>query len=354
MSYATGKFQFMDTVGSDTDVDISSEVEARDLAKVKGKLKPQRRSRKERQKRQIKILEAFRDTLLSPDFTRYVFVKGTNYNYKTWRECFPNGQVELRKLLFNAGWYEFLYERLSLPYFKKLEESIGNCLENTNAMIVPPAELVLNAFNLTSPSRIRVVILGQDPYPGGRAIDVEDERIWVPNAMGSCFSVPIDMPISDSEVNIFKNMISFGHLQEMPEGGCLSFWALQGCFLFNAALTTINGKCGAHRSIWQEFTSDVIHYLATNFEKLVFVLWGVDANNLCKDVDPNRHCIISSSHPSPQSCHNTFRGYKYGDKSVRRNKDQTYPSFMSVDHFGKINQHLVSIGQQPIYWNLVF
>src|SRR5581483_9845500 len=118
---------------------------------------------------------------------------------------------------------------------------------------------------------------------------------------GFSFSVPRNYPKAKSLSNIYQNLALFNHIKQIPNSGCLSLWVLQGCFMINASLTTLLGQSNAHKDVWTEFTTDLITYLNSKFENLVFVAWGAHAHNLCRNVDPNRHHIITSSHPSPYS-----------------------------------------------------
>ncbi|AKI79981.1 putative uracil-DNA glycosylase [Acanthamoeba polyphaga mimivirus] len=272
--------------------------------------------------------------------TEYILIDANNYHFKTWSECFPDRKVNLKLLLFRPEWFEFFEYVENKTYFPRLENKLSSYLEK-NQKIVPYPELLFNTMNVLPPSKIKVVILGQDPYPGSCVSGV-------PYAMGCSFSVPLNCPVPKSLVNIYKNLIKFNHMRKAPTHGCLASWILQGTFMINSAFTTDLGKSGVHARTWELFTADLIDYLNDNYDDLVFLAWGAHAQKLCQRVDPKKHYIITSSHPSPYSVSNTMTGMSYGPNP----KNVTYPSFNSVDHFGKINEHLKSRNKKPIFWDL--
>jgi uracil-DNA glycosylase len=128
-------------------------------------------------------------------------------------------------------------------------------------------------------------------------------------------------------------------------------WLLQGCLMINSALTTIHTKIGAHQATWKDFTVDLIKYINAKCQNVVFLAWGKHAHTLCLHIDPSRHKIITSSHPSPMSVTNTMSGKSYHLDPSKR-KDVTYPSFQSTNHFGEANEFLKSKGKIPIIWDL--
>lgn len=266
----------------------------------------------------------------------YMFANVRHYSFQPWH-CYQN--IKLQSLLLNTDWYEFFTIVQQKSYFNHIEASLARAAKD---QVVPYPELVFNAMNIISPSEIRVVIIGQDPYIGIEEVNGRD----IPQAMGYSFSIPVGLPLTPSLRNIYENLKIFGHIIRTPTSGCLAGWLLQGCLLMNAALTTVVGKSNAHKDIWQEFTGDLIKYINDKCDKLVFVAWGSDAHKLLLEIDTKRHTIITSSHPSPYSYMKSFTGYEYG----KNKKRVVYPAFRDVDHFGLVNQHL---GQDRIMWDVI-
>lgn len=282
--------------------------------------------------------------------TDYIFADVGDYSFKSWEQCFPDKKVTLRSLVFNPAWDEFFDMVEKKPYYKGMERILSDYLSKSKETIVPHAELVFNAFNILSPNKIKVVIVGQDPYPGMNKINGK----LIPQAMGFSFSVPLNYPKPPSLENIYKNLLEFNHVVKMPTSGCLSSWILQGCFMINAAFTTFYTKKEAHKNTWKNFTDDLLEYINNKCKNVVFVVWGKSAHVLCKNIDPYKHHIITTSHPSPLGFDKTFSGTTYGKfKNPRDRKDVTYPSFKSIDHFGRINNYLKTINSNPILWDLV-
>jgi len=278
--------------------------------------------------------------------TNYIFPSVTNYTFKPWDKFFVNGKVDLTQLVFNVKWFDFFEEVTKNRYFENIQEILSKVIEKKRTM-VPYPELVFNAFNILSPEKIKVVIIGQDPY--FNIMNISGKNI--PQAMGCAFSVPMKYPKPPSLTNIYKNLFEFGHVLEIPESGNLSFWLIQGCLLINAALTTIHGKANAHKDTWKEFTKDVVKYISLKCDKIVFLAWGKDAHMLCLNVDPTKHKIITSSHPSPYSYTSEFNGFEYG-LDIKNRKQVTYSSFQSTNHFGLANEYLDSVGKTGILWDL--
>lgn len=282
--------------------------------------------------------------------TDYIFANVNNYNFKTWKECFPDNKVSLRSLVFNPAWNEFFNMVESKPYFKGMERILSDYLSKSNKMILPYAELTFNSFNVLSPKQIKAIFIGQDPYTN--IITILDKMI--PQAMGFSFSVPLYFPKPPSLENIYQNALTFGHIRKIPISGCLSPWILQGCFMINAAFTTFHAMKNAHQKIWENFTNDLLEFINNNCENVVFVVWGAYAHKLCQNIDPKRHHIITSSHPSPLGFDKTLNGYNYGKlKNPINRKQISYPSFKSTDHFGRINAYLRSINKGEIFWDLI-
>lgn len=281
--------------------------------------------------------------------TDYIFADTATYSFKTWHQCFPDNKVTLRSLIFNPAWNEFFDMVEKKPYYSGMERILSDYLERNKETIVPHAELVFNSFNVISPDKIQVVIAGQDPYPGVNKIGDK----MIPQAMGFSFSVPKNYPRPPSLQNINQNLLDYKHIRKIPDSGCLSYWVLQGCFLINAAFTTFFGKKNAHANVWKNFTDDLLAYINTKCENIVFLVWGGFAHKLCLNIDPYRHHIITSSHPSPLGFNKTFSGQTYGKvKNERDRKVVSYPSFQATNHFGRANDYLKSVKKREILWDL--
>ncbi len=188
-------------------------------------------------------------------------------------------------------------------------------------VVVYPAPCDLfNAFTMTPFEKVRVVILGQDPYHG-------------PNqAHGLCFSVSKGVKPPPSLVNIYKELAQDIDGFEKPWHGCLTHWANQGVLLLNTVLTVEQGEPNSHAHLgWERFTDKVIATLNREKEGLVFLLWGKHAEKKGKIIDRRRHYVLLSAHPSPLSARRGFFG---------------------CQHFSKTNQYLVEKGEKPIDWCL--
>ena len=173
--------------------------------------------------------------------------------------------------------------------------------------IYPPKNLVFNAFKLTSPDNLKVVILGQDPY------------INEGEAMGLAFSVPEGKKIPPSLRNIFKK------LDRNSESGDLTHWAEQGVLLLNTALTVRAHSSNSHSSQWRNITNDMIKYLSDKFDGIVFILWGGNAFSKAEFINKDKHHVLVSSHPSPLGCRKPMKGNS---------------SFNDCDHFNQCNDIL--------------
>lgn len=186
-------------------------------------------------------------------------------------------------------------------------------------IIFPPQDKIFTAFKRTRPQDVRVVILGQDPYHGAG------------QAHGLSFSVPDGIKPPPSLRNIFKELErDFGY--PIPASGNLSKWADQGVLLLNATLTVEEGQAGSHQKQgWEELTDAVIAYLAQTQTHIVFMLWGAYAQKKAAMIDPSRHLILQSVHPSPLSAHRGFIG---------------------CGHFSKANSYLADHKRAPVDWTL--
>lgn len=212
-------------------------------------------------------------------------------------------------------WKEVLLPEFSKDYFIKLTDFVRK--EYQEATIYPPGKLIFNAFNLCPFNKVKVVIIGQDPYHGPG------------QAHGLCFSVNDGVPAPPSLVNIFKE-INNDLGKPIPQSGNLTRWAEQGVLLLNATLTVRAHQAGSHqRKGWEEFTDAVIRKLAEEKDGLVFILWGAYAQKKGAFIDRNKHLVLTSVHPSPLSAHNGFFGNH---------------------HFSRANEYLVRNGKTAIDW----
>ena len=200
-----------------------------------------------------------------------------------------------------ASWKQYLKSEFEKPYFAKLTENVRN--EYKNGLCFPPAKLVYNAFNLCPFNKVKVVILGQDPYHE------------LGQAMGLSFSVPDGVMLPPSLQNIYKEIHSdLG--KPIPTSGDLTRWAKQGVLLLNATLTVRAHEANSHQALgWQNFTDAAIETINTHREHIVFMLWGGFARSKKRLIDTNRHCIIESVHPSPLSAN---RGGWFGQHQFSR------------------------------------
>lgn len=218
----------------------------------------------------------------------------------------------------HSHWENILQDTFEAPYFKALIDFVKS--DYTSTQCFPPGKLIFNAFDLCPPEKTKVVILGQDPYHGPG------------QAHGLCFSVPEGIPHPPSLKNIFKELEN--DLQMVyPISGNLTSWAKQGVLLLNTTLTVQAHRAGSHQAKgWETFTDRVIQLLSEQYEGLVFLLWGGYAKQKIKLIDADKHCVLSSVHPSPLSAN---RGYWFGNQ-----------------HFSKCNAYLDYKGKTPINWQL--
>jgi len=213
------------------------------------------------------------------------------------------------------SWKEQLASEFEKDYFKQLTEFVRQ--EYQRSTVYPPGKYIFNAFEHCPFDKVKVVILGQDPYhePG--------------QAHGLCFSVQDGIPFPPSLVNIFKE-IQDDLGVSVPLSGNLIRWADQGVLLLNATLTVRAHQAGSHQNKgWEAFTDAVIHRLAENRDHIVYILWGSYAQKKGAFIDPSRNLVLKSAHPSPLSA---YRGF-FGNK-----------------HFSKANDYLIVTGQEPILW----
>jgi len=214
-----------------------------------------------------------------------------------------------------ASWKEHLKDEFAKPYFKALTEFVRE--EYQTKTVYPPPKRIFAALDEVPFDKVRVVILGQDPYHGPG------------QANGLSFSVADGVPFPPSLRNIFKEIHDDLGLP-MPTTGNLDHWAAQGVLLLNATLTVVAGNAGSHQGKgWEEFTDAVIKKLNDEREGLVFLLWGAYAQKKGAIIDRTKHYVLASAHPSPLSAHNGFFGNH---------------------HFSLTNAYLIGKGQKPIDW----
>ena len=211
-------------------------------------------------------------------------------------------------------WKNKLSTEFEKPYFQKMEAFIDEELKTQ--MIYPPEKLIFNAFEKCPFEKVKVVIIGQDPYHG------------TGQANGLCFSVNDGIKSPPSLRNIFKE-IQRDLGKDMPTSGNLERWAEQGVLLLNAILTVRANKAASHRKKgWELFTDSVIRLISDEKEQVVFLLWGKYAQEKGQIVDENKHLILKSAHPSPLSAKN----------------------FFDHKHFSQTNQYLQECGKTQIEW----
>jgi uracil-DNA glycosylase len=195
-----------------------------------------------------------------------------------------------------ASWQPVLADELHKPYFAELQQFVAE--ERAHHQVFPPEDEVFNAFKFTPYDKVRVLLLGQDPY--------HDDG----QAHGLCFSVRPGVKPPPSLVNIFKELHSDVGAS-IPNNGCLEPWAKQGVMLLNAVLTVRAHQPNSHKDKgWEKFTDAVIHKLGERDDPTVFVLWGAYAQKKVKLIDTDKHTVIQSAHPSPLSARSGFFGSK--------------------------------------------
>lgn len=218
----------------------------------------------------------------------------------------------------NEEWKSLLKDEFEKPYFHELIAFVKNEYAQNPDRIFPAGSEIFRAFDLCPPSKVKVIILGQDPYPTKG------------HAHGLCFSVDEKVkPLPKSLVNIFKELESDLCIQS-PVNGDLSNWAKQGILLINTVLTVKEGMPDSHSGKgWEMFTDAAIQQLANSRSDLVYVLWGAKAQKKLEYIDSQKNLIISSPHPSPLSAHRGFFGSK---------------------PFSRINEYLLKKGRTQINW----
>jgi len=206
--------------------------------------------------------------------------------------------MENKTIQLPESWLKHLKDEFNKPYMVKLKEKLQN-LKKNKIIFYPPGSLIFNSFNLTPLKKIKVVILGQDPYHGPG------------QAHGLCFSVPEGVRPPPSLLNIYKELESDLDKKVNIQNGNLEAWANQGVFLLNTTLTVEKSKPLSHQDLgWSEFTDTVISLINKELENIVFILWGSHAQSKKNLIDLNKHHILTSPHPSPLSAHRGFFGSK--------------------------------------------
>ena len=207
----------------------------------------------------------------------------------------------MKKVDIEPSWYSLLENEFEKKYFTNLRSFIKN--EYSTKVIFPPPKLIFNAFNLTPANKVKVIIIGQDPYHGEG------------QAHGLSFSVPTGIKIPPSLMNIYKELNTDVN-KDIPSHGLLEDWARQGVLLLNSVLTVESGKANSHKNIgWEKFTENVISLISKKKESLVFLLWGNYAHKKEDFIESNNHLILKSVHPSPLSAYNGFFGSKHFSKA---------------------------------------
>jgi len=216
-----------------------------------------------------------------------------------------------------ASWKKVLQDEFNQPYFEEIVHFLKT-ERSQGKVIYPPGNMIFNAFEKTPFDAVKVVLLGQDPYHGAG------------QAMGLSFSVPPGVKPPPSLVNIFKELhADIG--MPIPRTGDLTHWAEQGVLLLNASLTVRANEPNSHaKTGWHRFTDAVIHHISERKQHVVFLLWGAFARQKQELINPGKHLVLQSAHPSPFSA----------DK------------FFGCKHFSKTNNYLVQKGIDPVNWSL--
>ena len=217
----------------------------------------------------------------------------------------------------DSSWKTVLVDEFTKNYFTELRNKVR--IEYKSNVIYPHPTKIFNAFSLTPFNKVKVVVIGQDPYHGEN------------QAHGLSFSVENGVKIPPSLNNIFKELKSDLKIN-LPKSGDLSSWAEQGVLMLNSVLTVRSGVANSHKNIgWEIFTENVISIISSQLSNIVFILWGKQAQEKIKIIDTKKHLILKSAHPSPLSAYNGFFGCK---------------------HFSKCNAYLKKSNKKQIDWSL--
>jgi len=240
-------------------------------------------------------------------------------NYSTQLSDNTDINILLNKTpyLTSQKWRELLAFEFEKPYWDSLSQFLS--VERQAHIVYPPEHDTFTAFNLCDFDKIKVVILGQDPYFNEG------------QAHGLCFSVRKGVPIPPSLKNVFKELVSDVSGFRIPSHGYLGDWAEKGVFLLNDILTVRDGEPNSHRRYgWEIFTNFVIDIISNKKSNVVFMLWGKQAQEKGSRVNNSKHLVLKANHPSPMSP----------------------KGFLGCKHFSEANNYLLSVGLEPIDWNL--
>ncbi len=234
----------------------------------------------------------------------------------------------MASLQIESGWKAVLDQEAQKPYFQKITDFLRAEMQAGKTFFPPPKQIFL-ALDLCPWDKVKVVILGQDPY---HSAEIIKDKIS-PHAHGLSFSVPKkNKKIPPSLQNIFKELqsdLGVGKFK-IPEHGNLMGWSEQGVLMLNATLTVRAHEANSHSGIgWQKFTDKIIQLISDHKESVVFILWGKFAQSKEPLIDTQKHLILKSPHPSPFSVHSGFFGSK---------------------PFSQVNAYLLSQGKEPIDW----
>ena len=228
-----------------------------------------------------------------------------------------NTSKPLKSVAIHDTWYHALQSEFSKDYWKSLTNTIRALYKEKT--VYPKPKKVFNAFDSTPLDKVKVVIIGQDPYHGPG------------QAHGLSFSVESDTKIPPSLMNIYKELNLDLNIS-IPRTGNLQPWADEGVLLLNTILTVEANQANSHKGLgWEKFTKAIIKVIDEELKNVVFMLWGKQAQSFLSMIDERKHHILSAPHPSPLSAHNGFIGCK---------------------HFSKANEYLKNSGKAPINWTI--
>ena len=217
-----------------------------------------------------------------------------------------------------GDWLPAVRAEFAKPYYRELYQFVRK--EYESGTVYPPADQIFNALHLTPLGKVKVVILGQDPYHNAH------------QAHGLCFSVPEDQrEIPPSLINIYRELHDDVGCR-MPQTGCLTKWAEQGVLLLNTVLTVRAHQANSHRNHgWEQFTDAIIRAVETQDRPIVYMLWGTPAQSKAPMVTNPKHLVLKAPHPSPLSA---------------------YRGFFGCRHFSQCNEFLITHGETPVDWQL--